>query len=66
MFKEDDLPGVDFFSEQQINIPVGWWLTEDELNHIIKIVKNWRDYEESSTHGSIGLRGQSRFETHCS
>jgi dTDP-4-amino-4,6-dideoxygalactose transaminase len=37
------LPGVDEFVDEQVSIPVGWWLTEQEREHIadtiIKICK---------------------------
>jgi dTDP-4-amino-4,6-dideoxygalactose transaminase len=32
------LPGVDEFDAEQISIPVGWWLTEEEVNYIIEEV----------------------------
>jgi perosamine synthetase len=32
------LPGVDEFTAQQLSIPVGWWLTEDDLATIINAV----------------------------
>jgi dTDP-4-amino-4,6-dideoxygalactose transaminase len=38
---ELDLPGTDYFSENQLSIPVGWWLTEDERKHIVKVINNW-------------------------
>ncbi|MFA5554213.1 MAG: DegT/DnrJ/EryC1/StrS family aminotransferase [Phycisphaerae bacterium] len=39
------LPGVDEFVSEQVSIPVGWWLTEDNLQHIINsIVEYDRQY----------------------
>ncbi|MHC4757680.1 MAG: DegT/DnrJ/EryC1/StrS family aminotransferase [Planctomycetota bacterium] len=40
IFKEfiTDLPGVDEFVNEQMVIPVGWWLTKRELEYIIKAV----------------------------
>lgn len=35
MFAENDLPGVDSFTETQICIPNGWWLNESSLNYMI-------------------------------
>ena len=32
------LPGVDEFTAEHISIPVGWWLTDRDLDHIIKTV----------------------------
>jgi len=40
-FSEGLLPGVEFFSEQQINIPCGWWLAENEVNHVVSVVNNF-------------------------
>jgi hypothetical protein len=40
MFKEFKvaLPGVDEFAAEQVSIPVGWWLTEENTSHIIDSV----------------------------
>jgi dTDP-4-amino-4,6-dideoxygalactose transaminase len=35
---QTDLPGVDEFVNEQIAIPVGWWLTQPQLEHIINSV----------------------------
>lgn len=35
------LPGVDYFERRLINIPVGWWLTEDNLDKIISTVNGY-------------------------
>ena len=40
-FKKEELTGVDFFTTQQINIPVGWWLDESNVQHIIKTIKEY-------------------------
>lgn len=32
------LPGVDDFVSEQVSIPVGWWLTPDNLQHIINSI----------------------------
>jgi len=31
-----DLPGVDEFCREQVSIPVGWWLTDKDVEHIVK------------------------------
>ena len=41
-FREGDLPGVTSFTETQVCIPNGWWLTMFEQEHIIKVLN---DYE---------------------
>ena len=28
------LPGVDEFAAEQVSIPVGWWLSEEQREHI--------------------------------
>lgn len=35
-----NLPGVDAFVERQVSIPVGWWLTNDEREHIAATVEH--------------------------
>lgn len=37
-FKERELPGVDRFSETQVSIPNGWWLTDNNINYIIDTI----------------------------
>jgi dTDP-4-amino-4,6-dideoxygalactose transaminase len=37
-FAEDELPGVTEFNETQVCIPNGWWLTEEDLSHIIEVL----------------------------
>jgi dTDP-4-amino-4,6-dideoxygalactose transaminase len=46
MFKDfrTDLPGVDEFTSEQVSIPVGWWLTEKDMTHIINTIL---EYERS-------------------
>lgn len=36
------LKGVDEFTNSQINIPVGWWLSNDEIEYIINTIKNYK------------------------
>lgn len=33
-----NLPGVDEFASKQMCIPVGWWLTQEDLSHIIDTI----------------------------
>jgi dTDP-4-amino-4,6-dideoxygalactose transaminase len=40
-FKEGDLPGVTSFDQTQVCIPNGWWLTDDELKHIVTVLNNY-------------------------
>lgn len=40
-FRENELPGVTSFDQTQICIPNGWWLTQDNLNHIVSVVNNF-------------------------
>lgn len=41
MFGSPKLPGLDYFSNRHIAIPVGWWLTDDNLIEIIEAVKKF-------------------------
>jgi dTDP-4-amino-4,6-dideoxygalactose transaminase len=36
-----ELPGVLEFSKDQINIPVGWWLTDEQRHHIVNVVNQY-------------------------
>ena len=40
-FKEQDLPGVTSFTETQICIPNGWWLTVTDVERIIKVLNEY-------------------------
>lgn len=40
-FSGKQLIGVDFFTNTQVCIPNGWWLTEDNLNYIISTLNNY-------------------------
>jgi dTDP-4-amino-4,6-dideoxygalactose transaminase len=37
----DPLPGVDFFAEHEVAIPVGWWLTEGQRYEVATAVYDW-------------------------
>jgi dTDP-4-amino-4,6-dideoxygalactose transaminase len=37
------LPGVDYYDSHQIAIPVGWWLTQNDLRTISDTVNEWHD-----------------------
>lgn len=39
---DEDLPGALKFCSQHINIPVGWWLTEEDISYITEIVNEYR------------------------
>ena len=36
-----ELPGAREFCSKHINIPVGWWLTEKDRNHIVEVVNRY-------------------------
>lgn len=40
-FQENDLPGVNSFSETQICIPNGWWLSESDISYIIQTLNSY-------------------------
>ncbi len=33
------LPGVDEFCSRMINIPCGWWLSDDDLDTVVRVIK---------------------------
>lgn len=43
IFKEykTHLPNLDDFFSKQIAIPVGWWLTQEEIEYIVKVLNEW-------------------------
>lgn len=40
-FKKAALPGSDYFSSRMLNIPVGWWLSEEERRHIVATLNSF-------------------------
>lgn len=40
-FKEGDLTGVDEFYEKQVSVPVGWWLSKNDVDHIVDIIQKY-------------------------
>lgn len=36
-----ELPNTDYFCSRHINIPVGWWLTEEERQYIVDVVNKY-------------------------
>jgi dTDP-4-amino-4,6-dideoxygalactose transaminase len=43
-FEEGELEGVSEFYKKQVSIPVGWWLSNRDLNHIITAIKNYDSF----------------------
>lgn len=41
-FVDNNLTGVDYFSEHQISIPVGWWLSEADRELIVKSLNDYQ------------------------
>jgi dTDP-4-amino-4,6-dideoxygalactose transaminase len=39
--KRGPLPGVDEFAKRQMNIPVGWWVTDADRKLIMDAIENW-------------------------
>jgi hypothetical protein len=33
------LPGVDAFDQQNVSIPAGWWVSDDDREHIIQVLR---------------------------
>lgn len=40
-FREKELPGVGEFTSKQINIPCGWWLSNQDVLYVIDVVNRW-------------------------
>jgi len=36
-----ELPGLQEFSDRQINLPVGWWLSDEDRDHIVETVNRY-------------------------
>lgn len=41
-FPNGSLPGVDHYAMRQVAIPVGWWLSDEELAAVIHTVRSWQ------------------------
>lgn len=37
----ENLPGVDYFDQHQVNIPVGWWVGEKEREQIVMAIRSY-------------------------
>lgn len=37
-----DLPNLDKFFGEQLAIPVGWWLSQEEREHIVSVINQWK------------------------
>ncbi len=41
-YEESTLPGVDLFTETQVCIPNGWWLSNKDLEYIVKTINEFQ------------------------
>lgn len=41
-FAEDTLPGVNSFTETQLCIPNGFWLTQDDIEHVVNVLNEYQ------------------------
>jgi len=39
--REENLPGVDYFEDHHICIPVGWWVKDSEIDKIVSLIKKY-------------------------
>lgn len=39
---QTELPGVDAFVEKMVSIPVGWWVTDEQRQHIVDTIRKIR------------------------
>lgn len=52
-FPSGPLPGVERFSAHQVSIPVGWWLTDSDIEHIAGAVLEWaHQHTKELTHAA--------------
>lgn len=42
-FQEQESPGLDYFAGRMINIPVGWWVTNEQRTHIVKVINQYEN-----------------------
>lgn len=40
-FNKETLDGLEFFDNNLINIPCGWWLSQDNLDYIVETINNY-------------------------
>lgn len=40
-YKSRSMPGLDEFSKKMVCIPVGWWLTQGDMDWVIEVVNQW-------------------------
>jgi len=40
-FRQDNLPGADYFCSRMINIPVGWWLSDSDREKVINVINEY-------------------------
>lgn len=46
--RRNDLKGMDDFGNRMLNIPCGWWLSKEDLDYIIEVVKKAAEKMNSS------------------
>ena len=47
-----ELPGVDAFDKTHVCIPCGWWVSDNDVTRIIKLVKEYREVTKNGRHHS--------------
>ncbi len=40
------LPNLGYFMRRILHIPCGWWITEEDIVYIVKIIKEFLDEEK--------------------
>ncbi len=43
-----DLPGLDYFESRLMNIPVGWWVSDEERAYIVDMINEYQHVEVAS------------------
>jgi len=39
--RDTDMSGLEYFSERQVNIPVGWWLDAEDVKRVIEAIRSY-------------------------
>ena len=40
-FRNNNLVGLDYFENRMLNLPVGWWVSNAERNHIVEVINRY-------------------------
>lgn len=52
-FPSGPLPGVDRFASMECAIPVGWWLSDADRQHVADVVRSWADQHAHQSQAAV-------------